>query len=80
MAGCWLLDAGCLMLDAGYSSGREAQGTGFLSALIRNYGDVLTVIFFHHRDTEDTETRFLFAHREPRKRDFAGQASDGQKT
>ena len=35
-----------------------------LSALIYNYGDVLAVIFFHHRDKEDTETRFLFAHRE----------------
>jgi hypothetical protein len=28
------------------------------------YGDVLAVIFFYHRDTVDTETRFLFAHRE----------------
>ena len=35
-----------------------------LSALIPNYGDVFAVTFFHHRDTEDTETRFLFAHRE----------------
>jgi hypothetical protein len=34
-----------------------------LSIPIRNYGDVLTVIF-HHRDTEDTETLFLFANRE----------------
>ena len=41
-----------------------------LSAPIRNYGDVLTVIF-HHRDTEDTETLFLFTH--PARRD------DGQK-
>ena len=30
-----------------------------LSALIRNYCHVLALIFFHHRDTEDTEN-FLF--------------------
>jgi len=35
-----------------------------LSALIQTYGGVLSVIFFHHRDTENTETPFLFAHRE----------------
>ena len=33
-------------------------------ALIRNFGDILAVIFSHHRDTEDTETLLLFAHRE----------------
>ena len=36
----------------------------YLSALIQNYGDELAVIFFHHRDTEDTEKLFLIAHRE----------------
>jgi hypothetical protein len=35
----------------------------YLSALIRNYGHVLAVIFFYHRDTEDTEDIIPFAHR-----------------
>ena len=30
-----------------------------LGALIRNYGHVLALMFFHHRGTEDTEN-FLF--------------------
>jgi hypothetical protein len=33
----------------------------FLSGSIRNYGDVLAMIFFHHRDTGDTEDIFHFA-------------------
>ena len=47
------------------------KGSPKRSALIHNYGDVLAVIFFHHRDTEDTERLFLFAHR---------QAAMGKKT
>ena len=35
-----------------------------LSTLFRNYCDVFSEILFHHRVTENTETLFLFAHRE----------------
>jgi len=42
------------------------------------------VIFFHHRDTEDTEKLFLFAHRETRPPRLSasdgGQAAMGEKT
>jgi hypothetical protein len=35
-----------------------------LVLLIHNYGDLLAVIFYYHRGTENTETLSLFAHRE----------------
>jgi hypothetical protein len=45
---------------------------------------VLAVIFFHHRDTEDTEKLFLFAHRETRpprlSESDGGQAAMGKKS
>ena len=42
----------------------NSSATRALSALIPNYGHVLAVMFYYHRDTEDTEDIFLFAHRE----------------
>jgi hypothetical protein len=55
------INTGCLIHYDKHPQKQYLQGEvqTKLSALIHNYGDVLAVIFFHHGDTEDTETLFL---------------------
>jgi hypothetical protein len=46
-------------LSERFSSRDQMSLEKVLSALIHNYGDVLSVMFFNHRGTEDTETLFI---------------------